>query len=450
MKITRDVPGERLTLERDAPRIPPGAPALVLLVVSLPFLGATVWAFPAAFAPGADPGQKIAAFVMTVFWIGLFFSTARAVRRRARWPTAVDADRASGELRLRESGLFGGVAPEAIIPLARLDGLTVRRTSKAPSLHDPRRPVKAAPGVALTFRIRREGASDAFESREVAFRVRHLDRPEEVADLALRLGAAAGLPFFRIVRSDARDVEVALRRDFETGFGEVPSALGPADYARDVVAAPARSMVETEKVPPFEPQAFVGDHRVAVWNPGSEVRFRKPLSFAAVGCLPFTLLVFTGPASFFFIHAVGATGGGETLQRLVVAAFLGVFGLIFGAIAIVGVASALPRTALVDWTSRSIQVRTLTKRRLIPFEAVRAVEMKALHHVSSGKSTRHHYWCEVGLHLRGQESGALTYDPLVATERARDDPDTPYKTALPLATELAKALGVARRISDYS
>jgi hypothetical protein len=46
MKITRDVPGSRLTLEGDAPRIPPGAPTAVLFVVTLPFFAYTLWMLP--------------------------------------------------------------------------------------------------------------------------------------------------------------------------------------------------------------------------------------------------------------------------------------------------------------------------------------------------------------------------------------------------------------------
>jgi hypothetical protein len=450
MKITRDVPGSRLTLEGDAPRIPPGAPSAILFVVSLPFFGYTLWSLPAVFAEGAEPGQRIAAFALSLFWFSLYFATARAMRQRGRWPTGVDADRTAGELRLRQSRYFGGVTPEAIIPLAQIEGITVRRTVKAPSLFDPLRPVKEGPGVALTFRIRGEGAFSGLESREVACGIEHLDRTEEVADLALRLGAATGLTFFRTVRSDTRDVEVELRRGIETGFREVPAGLGRADYAKDLVAAPARAIADTETVPPFEPKGFRGDHRIAVWTPGTEVRFRKPLSMFAIGCLPFTLLVFAGPLAFFFIRMVGATDGTETGSRLLVSVVLGLFGLLFGVIAMVAVASSLPRTALVDWTTRKVEVRTLTKRRQIVFDEVQAVEMKALHHLSTGKSPRHYYWCEVGLQVRNETTGDVAYEVLLATERLTDDPDAPPRIALPLATELAKALGVPRRVSDYS
>jgi hypothetical protein len=284
----------------------------------------------------------------------------------------------------------------------------------------------------------------------VACAIEHLDRPEEVADLALRLGAASGLTFFRTVRSDSRDVEVELRRGFEIGFHEVPSGLARADYTRDVVAAPARAIADTETVPPFEPKGFRGDHRIAVWKPGSEVRIRKPLSLTAVGCLPFTLLVFAGPAAFFLIRLLSANDGSDTGSRLFVSMVLGLFGLIFGLIAIVAVSSSLPRTALLDWTTRKVEVRTLTKRRQITFGAIQAVEMKALHHLSTGKSPRHYYWCEVGLHVRSDTTGDVAFEALVATERLQDDPDAPPRIALPLATELAEALRVPRRVSDYS
>lgn len=108
MRITRDVPGSRLTLEGDAPRIPPGAPSAVLFVVCLPFFGYTLWTLPAVFAEGAELSQMLAALGLSLFWFSLFFATGRAMRQRGRWPTGVDADRAAGELRLRESRYLGG------------------------------------------------------------------------------------------------------------------------------------------------------------------------------------------------------------------------------------------------------------------------------------------------------------------------------------------------------
>lgn len=52
--------------------------------------------------------------------------------------------------------------------------------------------------------------------------------------------------------------------------------------------------------------------------------------------------------------------------------------------------------------------------------------------------------------MRDGQTGEVVYEPLVETERLQDNPDAPPRIALPLATELAKALDVPRRISDYS
>ena len=138
------------------------------------------------------------------------------------------------------------------------------------------------------------------------------------------------------------------------------------------------------------------------------------------------------------------------LISVLVSLFLGLFGLLFGVIAMVAVASAVPRTVVVDWNKREVEVRRLMKRRRIAFEAIQSVEMKALHHLSSGRNPRHNYWCEVGLHVRDDKTGNGTYEALVESERLQDDPDSPPRVTLPLATELANALGVPRRISDYS
>jgi hypothetical protein len=81
---------------------------------------------------------------------------------------------------------------------------------------------------------------------------------------------------------------------------------------------------------------------------------------------------------------------------------------------------------------------------------VKAVEMKVVHRRREGKNPRNDHFCEVGVRVLDPASGSVIYAALVETERFHDDPDTPYKAALPLATDLASSLGVARRITDAS
>ncbi len=447
MHITHDVPGARLTLAGAAPRIPPGAPALALLVVCLPFVYQTVRALPTAFGPEAESAQGLAGIALMLFWCGLLVSALRSARRSARWPIGLDVDRVAGELRLQECGLFGWAKREEVLQLQQVEGLIVRRTHAAPSLHDPRRPQAPGPGLALSFRIAAQAPGAPSLSRDLTLGVEHLDQREEITDLALRIGAAAGLAAFKLVRSDARDVEIELRRQPEAGFEPLPELLGPADYARDTVAPAARAASADERVPPFEPGGFPSEHRVALWKPGVAVELRKPLSFGAIGCLPFTLLALTGPALFPFIRAADGTTG-TLAGRLAITAMLGLLGVLAGLAAAAVVAAGWPHHVRFDWTSRVITLGALRTRRAIPFGAVNGVELKVVRRVHRGKHTRQAYFCELGLRLRDPATGVVTCERLLETERFQDGPETPYRAALPLATELAQALGVERRVLD--
>jgi hypothetical protein len=71
------------------------------------------------------------------------------------------------------------------------------------------------------------------------------------------------------------------------------------------------------------------------------------------------------------------------------------------------------------------------------------------HRGGKNSSSYHSYRCEVHLHRR-DPAPANKPVVLVKTTEFREDPDTPYRRALPLATELAEALGIERRVTDYS
>jgi hypothetical protein len=296
----------------------------------------------------------------------------------------------------------------------------------------------------LVFRVAQDDEGRRLESHELTLRVEYLEQTAEVADFAYRLGAATGLVFIKVIRNDPKTVEIELSPTREPGFTPAPWNLAKADYAKDVVAPAAREAVAHEKVPPFEPAAFPSDHKVALYEPRNRVVFRKPWGFAAVGCLPFTLLVLTGPAIFLTARFTTETGLG---MRLFVSAFVGLFGLILGAIAMAAVHSALPRTVTFDWTSGTVTAKGTGKFDLAISE-IAALELRQVHRISRGKnSTTHWHYCALLLHRRGLAAGSPPL-AVVETTHLQDDPDTPYRAALPLATELARALGVERRLTE--
>jgi hypothetical protein len=337
------------------------------------------------------------------------------------------------------------------VPFLQLAGLSVetitgRRRSQPPP------PVLDAfkPNVRITIRI--DDGSRKPRTRVLSLHVEGLDRREEVADLAYRLGAACGLSYQRVVRSDPRDIELEVSASMGPGHERIPTLEGRANYAADVFSAAAAAAAAEDRVPPFDPSQFPSDHEVAKWVPGREVRFRKPLGSAAIGCLPFVIAGFlAGPALFLF--SASRRPDAALADRLVPSAFLGFFGLIVGGIALVAVAAALPRRVTIDWALQTISIGGLFTRSAIPLGDVAAIEANCVdtfHRGGKNSSSYHTYRCDVQVHLRGATASAGKPVVLVATKEFREDPDTPYRRTLPLVTELAEALGVERRVMDYS
>ncbi len=433
MKLIHDSPGSRLTIGGEPKRLP----VLLVVIVTLfllPFVSLPLTLFLAAFQGNGLIVPKPIGFGIAAFFGLVVVVAAAKARRGFQRASRIDASLSAGELRIAMTGMLSGKVREDVVPLARLRSANLKRTAvNAKSIGD----------LVLELRTRREGEEEARDKRNVQFEVEKLDRNDEVADLAMRLGAAAGLPFYRVVRNDRRDIEVELTKEPQPGFAQIPLGLGAADYATDVVAESARRAVAEEAIAAFDPATFKSEHRVSAWEPGTRVLLRKPFSFLMFIALPFTLLVFGGPLAFFKIQAP------DLPTRIIASGFLGFFGLILGLIAIFVVTDSFPRSTEIDWSSRVIRLKMLRKTVEIPFEQLRAIELKAIHTVSKGKSTTHRYRCAINALLKGSGAGVDSTQLLVETESLIDRPDEPYRMALPLAADLAKALGVERRFIDY-
>lgn len=99
------------------------------------------------------------------------------------------------------------------------------------------------------------------------------DTVERVADFALRVAAAAGLPWYHVTLNEGGRFAVEMRPATRPGFERVPAMVGAG--ARGAVGAAAAAAVASERLPPFDPSTFRGDARISVWEPGREVRFDK-------------------------------------------------------------------------------------------------------------------------------------------------------------------------------
>ena len=202
----------------------------------------------------------------------------------------------------------------------------------------------------------------------------------------------------------------------------------------------------------FRPADFGGDHEVTVWNPGVAVVFHSPWDgvFPLLG-LSFFLL---GPAA--YLLGRNAPSGHES-DMMGLAVLAEVIGAMIGIPSLVGLFKAKSRTVRLDWAERTISIRDGSRTQVIPMADVAAVSSTATIRWRAAAAAvwapipaawpPTSYNCEVRLHWR-DASAAPAAATLVETG-VSDEADGPYRRALPLATELARSLGVERRVTDY-
>jgi hypothetical protein len=398
--------------------------------------------------------EKIFAGVMTALCVLGALALIGPARRGTWRAYQLRADRDAGELEFVERSLFTGRDRRETMPLLTLAGLGVENATRLDAQQAKPAPLPflasfVPPNVRITMRI--DDGSRKEKRRVLELSVDGVDRREEVADLAYRLGAAAGLAYARVVRSDERDIELSLSASMDPGHEKLPVPENRANYGADVYSKAAVAAAAEDRVPPFDPAQFPSEHRVEKWIPGREVALRKPMGAGAIGCLPFLVAgVLAGPYVLYLtLSRPSSTLGDRIGAPLVVS----LFGLFVATLAFVVVWSALPRRATIDWDARTLTVGGLFKREQLALSDVHALEARCVRTYHSGgknSSSYYTYRCDVMVHRRG----ALPEDAkpllLVATREFRHDADTPYRRTLPLVAELAEALGVPRRVTDYA
>jgi hypothetical protein len=435
MRITSETPGQSLVLEGARPSLP---------TLALAELGA-VLALIAYSSPGPALWDRLqqegpdSAFVRTgaaVLSLGLLAVALHACfrLRGTRRIQSLVIDSPASALRLVESGWLGWFRRDRRIPLADLAGAKLEAELVRGGQEDA--------ALVLTLAVRRDGKSCPVVAHLM---VEGVNRREEVADLAFRLGAAAGFRSHLVARNDSFGVEVSLLAGEAPGHAPLPPVTGGARYAQDAVSQAARAAVATERVASFDPGSFSGPFRTVEWAPGRRVRlYRRPGLGLVAGALLALLAVG------FLAMAYGGAVNADSLETGVMSVlFLGGFGAILLGGSLWLAHSALPCDTVFDWAGASIVVRWRLRRTAIPFSSVAALEMRSVVERRTDKDGRHTstYWRNV-LSARHRTPGA---DGTTRTDLAEtadlENPDQPRRQMLPLLTDLASALGVEKVVS---
>ena len=421
MRIIHEDPGRRLELAETESRLAPLAIGFALTA-----LVATPWRWLwAAALHGA--GRDSLDLVPSAIWGagGLFLVLSSFGGHRLE---AFSVDRVRGRLEWRRSHVLGLLRWGGGLPLESLAGFTLALAS---------RPGASSATLRLALQRACPGGVNAGSSCESPPR-----GTEKIADFALRLGAAAGLPFHRVILNEGGRFEIELRAQPGPGLDRVPPLDRSASEPGGGSSSVAQAVAAVERLPPFDPTAFRGSARVACWGPGREVRFDK--GWGATTLLsPLLLCAPLGPWAFFRLASMQTMPLLPKIAALLLLTFVGF------ALALVGWAclqSALPRRVRLDWTTRTLRVETLRGSRAIPLADVSDLELRHKSYSTgrvSGGMVRTSYWSQVRVGLRSPSAPAD--ELLVETRSFQNDASAPREMALPLARELASALRVEVR-----
>ena len=258
----------------------------------------------------------------------------------------------------------------------------------------------------------------------------------------MRLGAAAGLRFYRVTTNVGGRFAIELGAEGGPGFEPVPAVASRARYEANAVSRAAAAAAATERLPAFDPAKFPGTARVSAWDPGREVRFERGWSLPIL-LSPLVLAVFLGPLAFFRLPSLQTA---PLLPRIVALVMITLVGVGLAVVGGAGINEGRPRRVSLDWTTRLLHVDAPGHRRTIPLSDISTVELRNKMLETgrvSGRMIRRSFWSQVRLHLRAP---ADPTDELFAqTKPFREDSTTPRQMAEPLARELASALRVELR-----
>ena len=431
MEIVREEPGRLVVIEETDGRIPLallGAGLVVVLLVALPWRGLAAVLLHGAAWESVELGEPGVWLVLGA----LFLASLRGGSRLER----LAADRDAGRAEWSSSHLGGLVHWGGQVPLEALDGLAL---AMVPPAGSPTTAPKAdGPGLPLRLTLRRRGG----RGRDLLLRVKGIAQKDHVADLAMRLGAAAGLSYYRVGQNDGPLFEIEVLAEGGPGLRALTlsGAAGPASSS-------ARSAAADTRLAPFDPGAFRGSATVAVWEPGRRVVFAKGWRPSAL-LAPLVLAAALGPAAYLGLPRLRAA---PLLPRSAALFLVSMSGLGLATVGLMGFVTGLPRRVAFDWAERVLRIEGPGRRRSVPLADVLRLEMVRRSHRTTGRQhetiTLWH-WVEMRALLRPSADGAPTDVLLVATRWYREDALSPRADARPLASELAAALGVEVREAE--
>lgn len=412
LKIVRDEPGRHLVLEGEQNSVPR-------------------WFFPAVFSFFVLVSQGRNADLVSIGFGMLIAAGIYVLFFLVCWnPLSLTVDASAATVVIVDRNLVNGAERSRTIPFSDLALLTLSSLSPGGRSKGP-----------LTVRVTLKVGSRWRRDRRLTLSFDAVDTLAEVTDFAFRLGTVSGLAYQRVVRSDARQVEIEMSREAAEGFTPTPPIVRRASYDRDEVDPAVRKALAQERVPPFDRSQRFATHAVTVWEPRREVRFERSIRLSLILYLIMSAVAFLAVPAGVVLGFIGHSG----LEGKAVLCLVGMLGLAVGYGCWIEARKILPERVSFDWSAERLTISGWVRRREVKLSDVTALELRRVRQFRKGgknSSGGWRDWCELNARARGEKI------LLIGTKVFKDDPEAAYRRALPLATELANALDVPRRIVE--
>lgn len=424
MQIVRDEPGRVVHLEHVGGRLTRRHGYILLILAILWGVPMVVgWAVPSREF-GKSPWTT---GCLLVGWCTFAALLTVALTKGALHAQRILVDRSQGSWAIAERRLWAVGEESHEVPSSSIEQFIVRTTRIVWGL---------VPG-AISFECELLPSK-----RKIPLELEWVDRFEEVLDLAFRIGLATGLTHYRIARSSLTEFEVVVSRDFGRPTLPIPRIDRPSDYEEDVSSA--EGVLSRPATGPFVPERWKAKFCVQTWKPGHLVAFHAAGHPGMLGCLALVL-------SPFLLAGLMPLWDGITGPNANSLGFAAVwYGML--TLCLVGAgAGSRGSSAQIDWRRGALRATSVLGSRTARIEDVKRIEVVGRQgQRSEGEDgpTYDVYTCEV-LAVCREATGATRSIRLIATDEAREDPETPFRMAWPLGEALAAALGVVARYKDY-
>ncbi len=290
--------------------------------------------------------------------------------------------------------------------------------------------------------------SESGKPERIAFRIsiQGIETSKAGVNFIWKLAQMIQLPYGKVFSIPHVGYRARFARQEEPGLELLSGESPVADFASpDLYTGPDLSKA---KLPPFDPAQWEGDLNLREWSPGKRVEFHRRFSLVIPLAFPFTLLVLIGP----LLASIQLFEGEDFQSEWLPVVVIGIFGLIFGGLAILVIWHVRPRQVVFDWEVRELRMTSWYRTRVIPFHRIARLEFQGRRIESSSSddsssSTSFGGRLQAVLHRVNQDNPEILE---LASTNFESHSDAPFLVGAPLLHELSQSLRIPGKVLSYS